>query len=1515
MELAYLLNPIKDENRIKSSFYPFKARCINTFNFFQCESYFNICVSRILFFLSLWRPEKVKKHQPASMSNYFLVVLFTLMPSFLSAQLVSSFTADVTSGCSPVSVSFNNLSESPEGTTFLWDFGNGNTSTAKNPQATYVAVGSYTVSLTITFNNVTDIMVREAYIVVNAQPVVNFELSGVDEGCAPLSSVFINHSSDPAGAPLTYLWSFGDGYKSSEEHPSHLYQSGGIYDVTLMATSAQGCASASTQQALITVYQPQAKFGVDKTYSCNGTLESQFNNLSEGGPGLSYLWNFGDGSTSDEESPSHLYNGVGNYSVELIITNSFGCESKLLLKNLIQIVKTSAGFSASKDTVCPGEIITFTNSSVNANTYLWKWGDGTTDRFRNTFKSYSQPADYDVWLIVSNGTCTDSVSKKVNVELVQAGFAVSDTFLCQLPKSVSYTNQSINAVSWDWKFGNGVRSTAQNPAVNFSDVIKLTNDMAVFSDTLIVTSKHGCKSQMIKRNSVTVHIPTVKLAPGASYNPKLLSGCIPFALRLSDSTKYNTTADYIVQRSWQLGNEAVVNAEHFDVALNTPGVYPVKLILVTNKGCVFTGTEKLSVGEVVSPDFRVVGSSQVCASTPVSFEITSPSADKITSSVWDFGDGDKGGLPHPPHYYIKTGDMNVKLTVYNYGCSSTVTKNSVVKILGPIGDFRKIVNCDDPLSYGFAAQIQDATSYQWNFGDGSPVVGNQLTPEHRYASKDQYTVNLSMTNSQTGCNYTATQLVTIKEPTARIIAAGNLPCPGQAMVFDGSSSTDADLFTIGGVTRKYLWKHLETGNQIFSDNPVSLTFSTKGTQHISLIVRDVNGCFDTAMHVVDIYRPEPKFDVTYQGGCLPVNYLFEDKSESPIAITNWQWSFGDGNSSTLQNPLHGYTDFGKYNISLEVTDSKGCKNKLVSNQLVQAIEPDARFTAVDSTLCIGNTTTFRSISNSNIISYLWEFSDGFQSTDPQPSRVFPNAGNYTVKLSIVDDHNCHTDLTKPDFVKVQSYPVADFSSDALVSNCYPFVVQFADNSTGNNITRWRWNFGDNTNTSNLQNPFYIYNRPGKHNVSLITYTSFGCSDTIVKPEYINVGGPFAVIDVRDTVCRDVDVNFKTSSLINVHDMRWDFGDGYSALGDNVLHKYTNSGLIYPVLFLRTDAENTCNKAIVDTLMVLHQVAKFRTEDNLYSGCLPVNAKFVDQSINATSWLWNFGDGTTSQEQNPLHDYNNPGSFEVILTIMHEIGCTETYNGGNIEVFPLPEVISSPDTIICRGTPVSLRASGGIGYQWTPVETIENPMEANTNAHPLQNTQFSVTVTDENYCSDSANVNVYVQQPLQVLLRDTSIIIGETYRPDIYDAAVRDYLWQPSETVSCSTCPNPVLFPLISTQYEIFVTDTTDCFTIMHPFNLTVIEKYSVDVPDAFSPNGDGVNDQIFVRGWGIKELMYFRVFNRFGQLLFESNDLSQGWDGSFKGVIQPLETYSYTLAVKTYAGTILVKNGSFKIVQ
>jgi gliding motility-associated-like protein len=181
-------------------------------------------------------------------------------------------------------------------------------------------------------------------------------------------------------------------------------------------------------------------------------------------------------------------------------------------------------------------------------------------------------------------------------------------------------------------------------------------------------------------------------------------------------------------------------------------------------------------------------------------------------------------------------------------------------------------------------------------------------------------------------------------------------------------------------------------------------------------------------------------------------------------------------------------------------------------------------------------------------------------------------------------------------------------------------------------------------------------------------------------------------------------------------------------------------------------------------------------------------------------------------------------------------------------------------------------------------------------------------------------SIFIQQPTPVVNWDTTVVIGQPTPLNAYAGSGFSYTWTPLVTyLNCDTCRtyNPISTTTTDITYSVMVEDGHQCSVIASTFKIHVEIKVSLDVPTAFTPNGDGTNDIIYPGGWGIRKLNYFKIFNRWGQLVFETNDLSIGWDGVFQGVPQNMETYVYQVSADTYSDKepTLSKTGTFKLLR
>jgi gliding motility-associated-like protein len=309
--------------------------------------------------------------------------------------------------------------------------------------------------------------------------------------------------------------------------------------------------------------------------------------------------------------------------------------------------------------------------------------------------------------------------------------------------------------------------------------------------------------------------------------------------------------------------------------------------------------------------------------------------------------------------------------------------------------------------------------------------------------------------------------------------------------------------------------------------------------------------------------------------------------------------------------------------------------------------------------------------------------------------------------------------------------------------------------------------------------------------------------------------------------------------------------------------------------------------------------------------------------------WNFGGVGNDTKQSPTFSFTKPGEYPVKMDITDvEFGCKSS-TIRNMTVLPLPAAsLAMPDSS-CPGTPFIVKGSGTPGVSGNLTATV-SPLAGGDTLHfePQQiyslsvtasvSTTYSLNVKDNNGCvSPVAFDSIYVQQPAPLVQWDTTVIIGQFIPISAIAGSNFTYTWTPEiKNLNCTNCYNPISTTTDNVTYSVTVEDIPlGCFKTINTYKVNVDPRTTVDVPTAFTPNGDGHNDVIYVDGWGIKSLNYFKIFNRWGQLLFETNDIKTGWDGRFNGIQQNMETYVYQVSAETYTKETLTKAGTFKLLR
>ncbi|HEY8388789.1 MAG TPA: PKD domain-containing protein, partial [Parasegetibacter sp.] len=400
--------------------------------------------------------------------------------------------------------------------------------------------------------------------------------------------------------------------------------------------------------------------------------------------------------------------------------------------------------------------------------------------------------------------------------------------------------------------------------------------------------------------------------------------------------------------------------------------------------------------------------------------------------------------------------------------------------------------------------------------------------------------------------------------------------------------------------------------------------------------------------------PVAAFTANRVSGCAPLSVAFTDQSTGDPKF--WNWDLGNGTLSNQQNPVVVYSTPGTYTVSLVVRNSNGADAITKTAYITVNPSPTAMFTANITTACLGSTIQFTDQSSTpdgSIQSWLWNFGDGTTSTERNPSKTYPDNGFYNVSLTVTSSTGCTHTRSVARYIRILSGVTAEFffRQDSVCRA--PFPVHFSNQTSGPGSMTYIWDMG-NGSTATTEDATTSYNAEGTYTVQLIARSEYGCADTITKT--VPVTGANAVITAPSSGCINQPVNFVNGSTPTAVSSYWDFGDGTTGSGANISKTFNQAG-VYEVKLV-TDL-GFCKDSTIHNLTIPDLPAVNFTGTNL-TGCKgPLTADFQPQAPEAVSWFWDFGDGQTSTLQAPSNVYNNPGVYDVRLTITNANGCTNT----------------------------------------------------------------------------------------------------------------------------------------------------------------------------------------------------------------------------------------------------------------
>ncbi len=1190
---------------------------------------------------------------------------------------VANFSSNVTSGAAPLSVQFNDESTNNP-TSWAWDFGDGSTSNEQNPPHTYETAGNYTVKLTSSNYGGSNVTTKTDYITVTSTesaPVASFT-ADANSGQVPLTVHFTDTS---AGSVSSWKWSFGDGVTSTERNPTHTYLTKGSYNFNLTATGPGGSNTATAAEPILVSSPLTANSydgGIPLTTVQNGTVSG----------GLWY-----DSYSAMETSAQKTFNLPTNTKIKwarLYVDVYDGHMQNNYRGNV------SIGIDANGDSTY--EI--HKNETFNT-AYSFPGAGGTGPVWVNDHMN-RVTSDYHMWYDLTDAIEGQQVNVQATSAKIDSSFdgrikamvlvvAYDDGDSDQVKYWVNQGHDTINPDDTEYtgstSFGTSALasgwSSANLTAVYFasvdgtytfngttlasgtksgpyygSDTWDISSLLTPGQDSALAYNKQSDNDYFkIPLVLMSVRYPSVTpVVPVANFTATPTSGDAPLTVNFTDQS----TGDGITAWVWDFDNDGTVDSTEQNPVHSyaTPGNYTVNLTVANAGGSdseVKTGY--ITVGEPLPgtpvANFMVNVTS---GTAPLTVQFTDNSTGSPTSWQWDFNnDGVVDSTEQAPIYtYATVGNYTVNLTVANTGGSDSEVKTEYIVVSeplpgAPVADFTATpTSGNSPLKVQFTdASTGTVSSYSWDFNNDGNVDSTVQSPSYTYAAAGNYTVNLTVIGTGGSDSEVKTGYINVSNPVTTKPVAAFSASPTLGIMPLNVQFTDMST----GVPASWSW-NFGDGNTSNESSPLH-TYSKVGKFTVSLTVKNVKGTNTTKKtKYIDVeVVPVAEFSANKTLGKAPLSVKFTDKSTGDP--TSWNWDFGDGNTSTEEKPVHVYSAVGIYNVTLTATNAVGNNTTTKSDYIDVEGVPVADFSANSTLGIMPFNVSFTDLSTGVPTSWSWSFGDGNTSIEQNPSHVYSKVGTFTIKLTAKNAVGSNT-ITRTKYIDVEVVPVAEFSANKTLGKA-PLSVKFTDKSTGD-PTSWNWDFGDG-NTSTEEKPVHVYSEVGRYNITLTATNAVG-NNTITKSDYIDVEGvPVAEFSANSTVgAVPFNVSFTDLSTGVPTSWSWSFGDGTTSIEQNPSHIYSKGGQYTVKLTAKNPVgSNSTTKTKLITVESI-PVASFSASPT--SGAHPLSVTFTDKSTGfPESWNWEFGDGSTSTEQKPVHTYSEAGRYTVKLTVTNLAG--------------------------------------------------------------------------------------------------------------------------------------------------------------------------------------------------------------------------------------------------------------------
>ncbi len=1172
------------------------------------------------------------------------------------------------------------------------------------------------------------------------------------------------------------------------------------------------------------------------------------------------------------------------FTVEVIAFR--GACSDTITRNVTVYPDIEASFATTPIEGCHPLTVEFTNNSQGAThsaAYSWDYGNGYNSNDSNNvhthvFHNFSHTSDtaYTVTLTAESGNeCTDTYDTVITVFAKPlADVSITNSPGCS-PHTAKIVNYSIGADSYIIDYGDASLPDTLTSFTTLNHMYEVPSSAVspqVF--TVEVIAFRGACSDTITRN-VTVY-PDIE----ASFATTPIEGCHPLTVEFTNNS---LGATHSTPYTWDYGNgnsSNNISSTHsvlFENYYNSSDtVYHVTLTAQSEWGCTDVYDTNITVLSKPLADMTVQGNNG-CSPHTSTFVNECEGANFY---IIDYGDNTSDTITffnNLQHTYTvsptETDPRNFQATLVAFrgDCTDTITK-TVTVYPGIIASYNAnpIEGCHFH-TVTFTNNSVGATHsnpYEWNYGDGN--ISHITNTSHTYTfsnfshfSNVEYNVQL-FAQSEYGCNDTYDTVITVlSNPLAAIAVSNSIGCPpldvgvqnysvgADSYHIDFGDGEDTTINQFSNINHVYYVPPTYTSPQVFTITVTAFSDSCSSTTTRNITVYpDVQTAF----------TPNPS------EGCHP---LYVEFTNQTIGASTFQWDFDNGNFSSASEPNMTYYNSSHLNdsifdVNLTATSNYGCVDDTTIPVTIHPI-PEVEFTLSSHDGCSPYEVTINNTTVGKELSYYWDFGDGTTSDTNAESftHVFDNndpvTKTYYIELFVMSSDGC-TDSSTQTFT---AYPevTADFIPKDTVG-CRPVEVYFKNNSSLANT--YHWDFGDGTFSSET-NPVKLYSDTSsqvlQYDVTLISESDHQCTDTITSTITMHPT-PVVGFYASPQVQRYPGTTFEFYNETNTGNWgyTWDFDDGTYSTSENPEHTYVWNGNDFSTkeydVELKAD-NGQCRDSLTKTVTILAPVPLADFEPST-AGCLNpyFEVEFTDNSTYGQYYKWEYGDGAIDSGENLTsvkHKYYSSGKFNVQLTIYSDGGSDSAFRMVTVHKSPIAQFRVEPVLAHLPGEEVKTINMSSLGseYIW----------------------EFG----DGTMYYEYEPTHLYEEAGVY----DITLIVGNNTQPQCFD-------------------------------------------TMMIENAVTAQEACRVKFPTAFTPNPSSSNGGVYYKNdptndvfypiWEGFETYHLEIYNRWGEMVFMTDDVNIGWDGYYKGELVKQDVYVWKVEIKCTNGNKIIKTGDVTVI-